>query len=100
MTFYNLMSGAGFEGGAYSSQWIMGWVGLALIIIIFLLAKKWLGEEEVAGVPYNWIFSGIGVLLYIFMISFTGSGKWSFVIALIGILAGGFGGGMVGGGDY
>jgi len=91
MHLYNLMSAQGFEGGM-SVQFFMVWIGLALLVIVGMIAKKWLGEEEIVGMPYNWLGSLLGALVYILVATFTGSAKISLVVGLVGMLIGGFGG--------
>jgi len=95
MKFHSLMTASGFDG--LGSAWIMAWIGLALLVLIFMIAKKWLGEEEILGISYNWLGSGLGLLLYLIIVSLTGSAKWSILIGLIGMMVGGFGAGMLGG---
>ena len=99
---YDLMSGMGFEGGAFSMDWVMAWVGLLLLCLIWMFAKKWLGEEEVAGISYNWIASCAGILAYYISISLMGNSKISLAIGLGVLLLAGFGVGQFiegGGGD-
>ena len=99
MKFYNLMSGCGFtESCGFSMGFVGAWIGLTLLMIIVMLGKKWLGEEEVSGFPYNWYASILGSLVYIFIVSFTGSSKWSLLFGIIGTLGSGFGAGSVFGG--
>jgi hypothetical protein len=91
----SLMTGAGFEGGAYSSSWIMSWIGLAVIILLIILSKKWLAEEQIAG-PYSFIGGFLGALVYFIVVSLTGQAKWSILAGLIGMAIGGFGAPRVG----
>lgn len=92
LKLYNLMSGAGFSGGAYSSDWIMAWVGLFLIVVLLLLTKKWLGEEQMLG-PFSFLGAFLGPLAYFIVISLSGSFKIALVGGLIGITVGGYIGG-------
>lgn len=84
------MSGSGFPEGAYSYEWYMAWIGLAVIVVLFLIFKKWLGEEEMAGYKYSVLGSFAGFILHFFVASLWSS-KWAFVIGFLGLLAGGFG---------
>jgi hypothetical protein len=93
MKIYSLMSTSGF--GGMGKAWIMAWVGLALLVLVFMICKKWLGEEEVTGFPYNWLGSSLGILTYIIVVSLTGSAKWSMLSGFIGLFAGGYGAGML-----
>ena len=93
---YNLMSAAGFPG--MGMQFFMCWIGLALLVLIGMFAKKWLGEEEILSYPYNWIGSLLGAVVYIIITTLTGSAKFSLVGGLIGLLVGGFGGAIILGG--
>jgi hypothetical protein len=95
---YNLMSASGFEGGMASGGFMMAWIGLALLVIIGMLCKKWLGEEEIIGYPYNWLGSLLGVLTYIVTVTLTGSAKLSLIIGLVGMFVGGYFSGTIFGG--
>lgn len=97
MKIYNLMTGENL--GIFSKDFIMAWAGLLILALIIMLGKKWLGEEEITGFPYNWLFSILGPIVYILIISFTGSSKWSLLIGLITTFIAGFGAGMLFGGS-
>jgi hypothetical protein len=89
MHIHNLMSSQGFTGGM-AGEFFIAWIGLAILSIIIILAKKWLDEEGILGIPFNWWGSLLGVLVYIVTATLTGSGKLSLVIGLIGVGVGGF----------
>lgn len=99
---YGIMSGCGFGAdgkcGLSSAFW-MAWIGIGILVILLVLSKKWLGEEEIIGYPFNWLGSFIGILIYIIVVSITGSAKWSLLAGLIGLFGGGFGLGSVLGGS-
>lgn len=98
-TFYNMMTARGFSGGM-GMQFFMAWIGLSMLVLIGAIAKKWLGEEEMLGIPYNWLGSLLGVFFYIGTIAVTGSSKIALVLGLAGMLFGGFGAGQfLGGGE-
>ena len=85
---YNLMTGAGFEGGAYHSAWFMAWIGIFLLAIIIMLSKRWLEEEGLIG-EYSFIGGFAGPLIYFIVISFVGEAKWAILAGLLGLVAGG-----------
>jgi TM2 domain-containing membrane protein YozV len=89
----NLMTGQGFEGGSFGSAWIMAWVGLFILAVLIMLSKRWLEEEQVAGMPYSFFGGFLGPLVYFIVISLTGQAKWALLIGLIGMGIGGFGAG-------
>jgi len=97
MKIYNLMTCENFTK-CFGKDWIAAWVGLLIIAIIIMLGKKWLGEEEIIGYSYNWLFSILGAIIYILMVSFTGSPKWSLLVGVIATLLSGFGAGSMFGG--
>lgn len=94
---YNMMSSAGFPQ-IMGMQFFMCWIGLAFLVILGAFAKKWLGEEEMLGFPYNWFGSLLGAVAYIIAVTLTGNYKISFIVGLIGMIGGGFGTGAVIGG--
>ena len=98
MKIWGLMTCSGFAGGC-STEWIMAWVGLFVIAVLILAGKKFLSEDEVLGVGFNWVYSIAGAILYIIMISFTGSPKWSLLIGLIVTLGAGYVSGYFGGSE-
>lgn len=95
MKIYNLMTGANFPGGAYHQAWIMSWVGILILIVLIMLGKKWLGEEEMFEYSYNWYGSLLGIIFYYIFISLVGNAKFGLLIGLLGILAGGYGVGLL-----
>lgn len=121
MVFQNWMSGCGFDYNAtaaelyknvtiktaqqikeidacgFSTPFIMAWAGLAILIIILLVAKKWLSEEAVIGMPYNWVFSSIGILVYFLVVAIGIAPKISLVIGLASMFILGFLGSIWGG---
>lgn len=97
-TLHNMMSARGFDGGM-SGEFFMAWIGLAILVLIGMFAKKWLGEEEIVGIPYNWIGSLLGVVVYILIVTVSGSAKIALVGGLIGAAVGGFGGATFMGGS-
>lgn len=99
MKLYSLMSGTPPDFSAFSSDWWMAWVGLGIIVIMTILGKKWLGEEELVGFPFSWVGSLAGLLAYVLVVSLTGSYRWSFIIGLVAFLVGGFGLGATSGGS-
>jgi len=97
MKIYNLMTCENFIK-CFGKDWIAAWIGLLIIAVIIMLGKKWLGEEEIIGYSYNWLFSILGAIIYILMVSFTGSAKWSLLVGVIATLLAGFGAGSMFGG--
>jgi len=103
MTLYNLLSCKGFIeenasitfdiGGACSSA------RLVLVVLFFInaLVRKWGGEE--LDIEYNFWMGMIGAILgYLVPLTFSGSIKFSFLIGLLAMLAGGYGSGYIFGG--
>ena len=70
---------------------------LFIVILFFVVAfiAKWGGEE--AGIEFNKILSWVGgILLYIIIVSITGSYKVAFIAGLLAALALGYGAGAFG----
>lgn len=88
MKIYNLMSGANFTGGAYSSDWIMAWLGLFIIAVLIMLSKKWFEEDGLIG-EYSFLGGFFGPIVYFIVISLTGETKYAILAGLIGMIAGG-----------
>ena len=88
MIIKNLMTGAGFEGGAYGTAWIMAWVGFFVLAVLILLSKRWLEEEGLIG-EYSFIGGLLGPLAYFIVVSLTGQAKWALLAGLLGLVAGG-----------
>jgi len=93
-----MMTGAGFEMG-FLSSFSMVWLGLVILAFIIMFARKWLAEE--GGLPFNWIFAGIGTgLAYLITTTLTCSFKWAFLLGIIAMIVCGFGVGyFIGGGE-
>jgi hypothetical protein len=122
MVFQNWMSGCGFtynETAAeliknvtnptaaqlkaiyacgFSTPFIMAWAGLFILIMLFLLSRKWLGEEEAFGYPFNSIYSLLGIVIYFILVSAGLDVKISLFIGLVTMIISGFGSGAIGGG--
>ena len=95
---YSIMSGCGFgvDGKCgFSTDFIMAWIGLAVLVLVFMIAKKWLGEEEIVGYSYHWLASLMGILIYILIVSIFGNYKISLIVGLITMFAAGFAGGSL-----
>ena len=105
MTIYNPLSCSGFITDATSKVSInfgaCAGARLVMVGLFFLnaLVRKWGGEE--IGLEYNfWAGLGGAFLGWLIPLMFTGNIKVSFVVGLVAMLAGGYGGGMfLGGGD-
>jgi len=102
MPIYNLLSCSGFTEGAggwvASTGCLQGRIGLVLLFFIVALVRKWGGEE--IGMDFNFAFGLILSLIpYLLVITFFGSFKIALVIGLVGMLAGGYGGGIIFGGS-
>lgn len=68
----------------------MAWFGLVILFFIGALLRKWGGEEF--DIPFNFITSIIvSFLIYIIVMAFTGSSKWSLLFGLISLLVAGYG---------
>ena len=99
MVICHMMTSSGFIGGMMSKGFVMAWGGLLIIALVIMLAKKWLGEEEMAGMEYNWFFSILGAVIYILIVTFSCSPKWGLLIGLVSTLGLGFLGGSLAGGS-
>jgi hypothetical protein len=92
MKIYNMMT-CGNLGTEVLSTCSIAWLGLVILFFVAAFANKWLGKEM--DIPFNFIVSLIvGFLVYVLIMTFTGSARWSIVAGLIGEAAGGFLGGM------
>jgi uncharacterized membrane protein len=102
---YNPLTCSGWENAA--AGWVAGGpclmarLGVVLLFFIVALVRKWGGEE--IGIPFSFIFGLIGSILpYLIVIIIFGSAKFALIVGLIGMVVGGYGGGMFfgDGGDY
>lgn len=86
---YNLMSGKGFVGGAYSDAWIHAWVSVAIIGLLCFFA--WFLQKDDM-IPFTFHFAGglFGVLVAIGVIMFTGASKIALVAGLVCFIIGGY----------
>ena len=96
--FYNLLSCRGFEVsekvGLSFGPCAQAKLCMVFLFFINAIVRKWGGEE--IDVDYSFwggLIGGLG--LYFLFVSFTGSIKISFVLGLIGMLIGGYCGGMI-----
>lgn len=88
MVIRNLMTGSGYIGGAYSSEWITAWLVIGILGTFAFLGKKVLHDNM--DYPFNLAGSLIGVLLAIIIVTFTGWNKIAFVVGLAGMVGGAF----------
>ena len=95
MKIYSLMSGQGFTGGAFGSQWIMCWVGLFVLAVLIMLSKRWLEEEQALGFTYSFVGGFLGPIVYFLAASLIGQAKWAILIGLVGMFVGGYFGGRL-----
>ena len=103
---YNILTCNGF-GEAIASSGIAGIgsgdcikarLGLVMLFFIIAIVRRWGGEE--IGLNYNfWISLLCGLILYFIIVTFTGSFKIAMGIGLVGALVGGYGGGIMFGGE-
>lgn len=89
MGFYNLMTGSGFAEGAYSYDWYLAWVSLALLIIITYVLVV-LSKNDYMG-EYYWPASLMGVVAAALIIVFSGASKVALVIGIVVMLLFGYG---------
>jgi len=99
---YNLLSCGGFTEGVggwiASSGCLKARLGLVLLFFCTALIRRW-GAEEL-GIEFSFLFSLIGGLLpYLIVITIIGSFKVALIIGLLGMLIGGYGGGVAFGGS-
>jgi hypothetical protein len=91
---WNLMTGEGFVGGAYSTLWIKCWVAVVALAIVplfdlLLKVKDDSGLPE-PPIPFNYQGALLGALIAIITITFTGSYKIGFILGLVGFGVGGY----------
>lgn len=88
MPIRNLLTGNGFEGGAYGSAWFSAWLTIGILIIIVFFIFIVLRNDMM---PFEFSLAGslLGILLAIILISFTTWNKFAFLVGIIGILVGG-----------
>lgn len=100
---YNILTCSGF------SEQTTGWVAsmpcmkarIGIIILFFLISilRKWGGEE--LGIGFSFIFALIfGLFPYFLIVTIFGSFKIALVIGILGALIGGYGAGLMFGGDF
>lgn len=99
---YNLLTCGGWEGkvGSFvaSSDCLMSRLGLVILFFFIAIVRKWGGEEM--GIEFNFIFSLVfGIIPYILIVFLVGSFKIALVAGIAGSLIGGYGAGVVGGGE-
>jgi hypothetical protein len=86
---YNPFSCSGWAVRTIGGPCTMARIGIVLLFFIVALARKWVGREM--GLPFNEIGGWGGTFaLYLIVLFFTGSVKWSFVFGIIGLVVGGF----------
>lgn len=88
------MTGGGFEGGAYSGDWITSWVAFGSLLVFAFLAWLFFIKNDQAPAPWSVAGSLIGPLLALILISFFGWYKLAFLVGLAGLIIGGFMGGQ------
>lgn len=85
----NVMTGAGFEGGAYGSEWIHAWISLGIIgIAIFLVIMA--QRNDMLPIPFHIGGGLIGFFVAILIITFTGASKLALGVGLIVAAGGGY----------
>lgn len=88
MVLHNMFSCSGFDKG-FLGGCGMAWLGIVIIFFVAAVLRKWGGEE--LDIPYNFISSlGAGCLVYIIIIAFIGSTKWSLLAGLVASIAVGY----------
>lgn len=89
MTFYNIMSGQGFVGGAYSHDWIMAWGSIALLGLVCYIMHV-LSKNDYVPAGFNWQAGLMGIATGILIISFLGWAKIALLVGFIVMLIVGF----------
>lgn len=85
----NIMSGEGFEGGAYSGEWISAWISIAILglgVFFLLMAQR----NEILPIPFHVGGGLIGIFIAILIIMFTGASKIALGVGALGVIAGGY----------
>jgi amino acid transporter len=82
MTFYNLMSGDGFVGGAYSHDWIMAWASIAILALIVYVVHI-MSKNGYIPSGFNWQAGLMGIVAALVIISFLG---WAKIGLLVGVI--------------
>ena len=102
--FRNIATCKGFPGQVgffdFGGDCMMSRLFIVILFFVVAFIAKWGGEEM--GIEFNKILSWIGgILLYIIIVSITGSYKIAFIAGLVTALALGYGAGAFGfgGGD-
>lgn len=92
---YNFLTCSGFDSSFFGDCGMV-YLVIALLVYLGLIARKWIGEF----VEFNLIFAYILAFVpYLLIITFTGSVKWSLLVAIVGMFIGGFFGGQLLGGS-
>ena len=96
--FYNILSCKGFETadslGISFGPCAQAKLGLVLLFFITAIARKWGGEEF--GIDFSFAGGLIGGLFsYFIIISIIGTFNIALVVGIIGMLVGGYGGGLI-----
>ena len=84
----NVMTGTGFEGGSYGSEWIRAWVTISILGLVIFFAEM-ARRNDFLPIPFHIGGGLIGVFVAIMIITFTGASKLDLVIGLIAIVGGG-----------
>lgn len=85
----NVMTGTGFEGGAYGGEWIRAWITmgiLGLIIFFAVMAQK----NDMLPIPFHIGGALAGILVAILIITFTGASKLALLIGFVAVIGGGY----------
>lgn len=85
---YNMMNCAGFSTSLMGGCSI-AWLGIGLLFIIILIARKQLAENlDIGFNALGGMIAGLGA--YIVLITITGQAKWGLLGGIILALVGGF----------
>jgi hypothetical protein len=89
MVLHNMFTCHGFSTEILAGC-SLSWVGIVILFFIGAALRRWGGEEF--DIPFNFISClVIGFLVYVVIITFTGSPRWSLLGGLIALVIAGYG---------
>ena len=99
---YNIISCSGWEseaaGWVASAPCLKSRIGVVILFFIIAIIRKW-GAEEI-GINYSfWLSLIAGMMVYILIVTLSGSFKFAFAGGLVAALVLGYGAGFLGLGE-
>ena len=90
MAIHNLMTGAGFDGGAYSGAWLSAWGAIGILGILAFLVYMFKVKADYIPIPFSFAGCLTGILAAILVITFTGWTKVGFIVGVVVFFIGGY----------